>query len=534
MNTDSNFHKMKRRNFVKNAALGTLMPSFFGKYDVSAVGASSSWLELLNNTETDHVLVLIQMSGGNDGLNMVIPLDQYANLAAARSNVLINETQVLALNGNTVTGLHPAMTGMRDLYNEGKLKIVHSVGYPSPNFSHFRATDIWMSASNSNELVNSGWMGRYLQSEYANYPAGYPNTTMPDPLALQIGNQLSLTFQGSAYGMGVTISSATDFYNFVNNVNDPAPNTKAGNELSFIRTVARQSQQYGDVVKNAYTRGANLVTYPTQNTLADQLKIVARLIKGGLKTRVYMVNIGGFDTHAMQVDSADKTKGTHATLLQRLSEGITAFQRDLEALRIQDRVLGMTFSEFGRRIKSNFSVGTDHGAAAPLFVFGTRLHGGILGQNPTIAANVDVNANIPMLHDFRSVYASILKDWFCVPDAQLQTVMLRNHQPLRIVNSPNCVTSTHEQNVAAGQKLISNYPNPFDSATNIEFQTLGGYTLVQVFDVQGQLIAIPVEGDYAEGKYKVYFNAENLPAGVYYARFQNGVMSQVKTMVKVR
>lgn len=525
---------MQRRNFIKNAAAGAVLPSFLGKNnDVGAM--DSPWLRLLTNaaTETNHTLIIIRLNGGNDGLNMVIPLDQYANLATARGNILINENQVLKLNGTTATGLHPAMTGLQSLYNEGKLKIIQAAGYPTQNFSHFRSTDIWMTASNANENIYTGWMGRYMMNEYPNYPEGYPNTTMPDPLAVQVGD-MTLTFMGLTGPMAVSYPDLTNLYSFNDIGADPLTG-KMGKEVTYIRNVAKQADKYGLAISAAYSKGSNSsVTYPTGNNLATQMKAIARLIKGGLKTRVFMVSIGGFDTHSLQVDQNDHGIGNHANLMRMVSDAITSFQRDCESLKIDNRVLGMTFSEFGRRIKSNSSFGTDHGAALPMFVFGSSLYGGILGKNPTIGTNVDVNANIPMQYDFRSVYSSIMSDWFCVNSVDLEKVMLRNYQKLPIVNSPSCITDTHEINKAAGLKLISNYPNPFDFATTIEFETQGGHTMVQIFDVEGQLIAVPVEGDYAAGKYKTYFNGGYLPAGVYYARLQNGAVSQVRTMLKVQ
>ena len=525
---------MERRKFIKNAAVGTVMPSFFGRNgDVGAL--DSPWLRMLTNTatETNHSLVIIRFNGGNDGLNMVIPLDQYANLASARGNILINENQVLKLNGTTATGLHPAMTGLQALYNEGKLKIVQSVGYPTPNFSHFRATDIWMTASNAAENIYTGWVGRYMMNEYPNYPEGYPNTANPDPLAIQVGD-MTLTLMGLTGPMGVSYPDLTNLYSF-SDIGDTPPAGKMGKELSYIRTIAKQADKYGVAISAAYTRGSNSsVVYPVNNALATQLKAIARLIKGGLKTRVYMVTIGGFDTHSNQVDQNDHGIGGHATLMKSIGDSILAFQRDCETLKVDRQVLGMTFSEFGRRIKSNSSFGTDHGAALPMFVFGSSLYGGILGTSPNIPATVDVNANVPMQYDFRSVYSSILSDWFCVNSTDLEKVMLRNFQKLPIVNSPSCITDTHEINQAAGLKLISNYPNPFDFATTIEFETKGGHTMVQIYDVEGQVIAIPVEGDYAAGKYKTYFNGGHLPSGVYYARLQNGAIQQVRTMLKVQ
>jgi uncharacterized protein (DUF1501 family) len=523
---------MKRRDFLQKSAVSAFMPSFFGK-DSDLGAMDSPWMRMLTNSavETNHVLVIIRLNGGNDGLNTVIPLDQYGNLAAARSNILINESQVAKLNGVTATGLHPSLGGVATLYNEGKVKIIQSVGYPNQNFSHFRSTDIWMSASNANENIYTGWMGRYMMNEYPNYPEGYPTTTMPDPLAIQVGD-MTMTFMGMTGPMAVSYPDLTNLYNF-SDIGDPDVTGKAGKELSYIRLVAKQADKYGDAISAAYSKGSNSSTvYPTGNNLATQLKSIARLVKGGLKTRVYMVTLGGFDTHSLQVDQNDHSIGGHANLMKSLNDAIYSFQRDLEALNIDQRVLGMTFSEFGRRIKSNGSFGTDHGAALPMFVFGSSLFGGILGNNPTIAASVDVNANIPMQYDFRSVYSSILADWFCVDSTNLEKVMLRNFQKLKIVNSPSCITDTKE--IDPSLKLISNYPNPFDASTTIEFETRGGHTMVQIFDVEGQLIAVPVEGDYAPGKYKTYFNGGYLPSGVYYARLQNGSTQQVRTMLKVR
>ncbi len=523
---------MKRRDFLQKSAVSAFMPSFFGK-DNDLGAMDSPWMRMLTNAavETNHVLVIIRLSGGNDGLNMVIPLDQYGNLAAARSNILINESQVAKLNGVTATGLHPALGGVATLYNEGKVKVIQSVGYPNQNFSHFRSTDIWMSASAYNEDIYTGWVGRYMMNEYPAYPEGYPNSVMPDPLAIQVGD-MTLSFMGLSGPMAVSYPDLTNLYSF-SDIGDPGVTGKAGKELSYIRLVAKQSDKYGTAISTAYSKGNNSATvYPSNNGLANQLKSIARLIKGGLKTRVYMVTIGGFDTHSLQVDQNDHSIGSHANLMKSLNDAIFSFQRDLEALNIDKRVLGMTFSEFGRRIKSNGSFGTDHGAALPMFVFGSSLFGGILGNNPTIAASVDVNANIPMQYDFRSVYSSILADWFCVDSTNLEKVMLRNFQKLKIVNSPSCITDTKE--IDPSLKLISNYPNPFDASTTIEFETRGGHTMVQIFDVEGQLIAVPVEGDYAPGKYKTYFNGGYLPSGVYYARLQNGATQQVRTMLKVR
>ena len=529
---------MRRRDFLGKALpAGIVLPSLINGFTFKAFGESPLISALTAaTTETDHVLVLIQLNGGNDGLNMVVPLDQYDNLANARSNIILPQSKILSLDGTSHTGLHPAMTGLQSLFNDGKLKIMQSVGYPQPNFSHFRATDIWLTGSDSGTVLNSGWAGRYLGEEYTNYPVGYPNTIMPDPLAIQIGSVISPAMQGPSVNMGMAITDPNNFYNFLNGIQDTAPNTNAGKELTYVRQIAQQTQQYGAVIKAAAGKVTQQVTYPSNNTLADQLKIVSRLIAGGLKTRVYMVNIGSFDTHSLQVNAGATETGTHAVLLQKVSDAVKAFMDDLKQLNASKRVIGMTFSEFGRRIKSNASGGTDHGAAAPMFVFGDYVESGVTGQSPVIPVNTSVNDNVPMQYDFRSIYASLLQEWFCVPNSVLNNVMLNNFQNLPMIkSSAPCVSTTEEVlNSKAGNKMIWNYPNPFTSSTTISYKTNGGYTLVQVYNSEGRLIKNLVSADQTKGNYQISFENDGYSSGIYYARLENGSMQQMTTMLLVK
>jgi uncharacterized protein (DUF1501 family) len=529
---------MKRRDFLRTSIPAAVLPALINGYSVKAFASDSPLVNALlqNNTNTDHVLVIIQLSGGNDGLNMVIPISTYSSYYNARTNVAIAEPKILKLNGYTDTGLHPSMTGYQSMYNEGKAKIIQAVGYPQPDFSHFRATDIWMSSSNSNQEVYTGWAGRYLNYEYPNFPNGYPNTSVPDPLAIQIGSTSSLTFQGPSVNMGMSITNPTSFYNLISGTSDPVPNTPAGKELKYIRLVAQQTQQYATTIKSAANKVTTQAPYPSNNSLADQLKIVARLVKGGLKTRVYMVSFGGFDTHSVQVNAADTATGTHATLLQRVSDAMKAFQDDLKFLNIEDRVIGMTFSEFGRRIKSNSSVGTDHGAAAPMLLFGSRIDGGVLGTNPAIPTSASVNDNVPMQYDFRSIYSTILQNWFCLPKNVVQGLFPASIntqlQDLPLIKGGSCTGSIINN---SGNSLITNYPNPFTSSTKIQFTTEGGPTLIQIMDTLGRVVKTLLETDYPQaGTYFVSFDSENLPSGIYYARLQNGASQQVRPMLKVR
>jgi len=529
---------MKRRDFLRNTIpTATILPALIGGFSVKAYSADSPFMHALAGAtvDTDKVLVLVQLSGGNDGLNMVIPIDGYGDYYNARTNIAIPQNKILPLNGNNKTGLHPSMTGMQTLFNEGKLAIIQAVGYPSPNYSHFRATDIWVSASDADTNVESGWAGRYLANEFPNYPNGFPNSAMPDPLAIQIGSIASLALQGPAVPMGMSISDPVNFYNLIDGLVDPTPDTPWGKELRYIRRVVQQTQQYSTVIKAAAAKVPSQGNYPTGNDLAAQLKIVARLVKGGLKTRIYMVGTSGFDTHSGQTTATDTTVGHHADLLLHVSDAIKSFMDDLKGLGVEDRVMGMTFSEFGRRIKSNFSIGTDHGAAAPVFVFGKNVRPGVVGTNPAIPSGVTFNDNIPFQYDFRSIYSSLLSQWFCVKDTDLQTILFKNFQNIPLCINAACgVTGIDDVYRTAGEQLIINYPNPFVESTKITFKTRGGHTLVHIIDAVGRSIKTLTDKEYTAGVYTLDFNGYGLPAGVYYTRLQNGTLQQVRPMLKVR
>ena len=385
----------------------------------------------------DRVLVLIQLSGGNDGLNTVIPLEHYDAYHSARANIAIPEDKVLRLEGYDGTGLNPAMPELQQLFNAGKLSIIQGVSYPQPNFSHFRATDIWLTGADAGQVLPTGWAGRYLDQEYPNFPQGYPNLNMPDPLAIQVGSLVSPALQGPSLTMGMAISNPNNFYTLIGDKAAPVNNSRAGEQLAYIREMSMKTDQYAGVIKKAamkVTRQSDSYGAAGKNALADQLKIVARLIAGGLQTRIYLVSMGGFDTHARQTDAADTTTGAHAKLLAKVSEAINAFQQDLSYLQVENRVVGMTFSEFGRRIQSNASGGTDHGAAAPVFVFGEGVRSGVIGQNPTWPSKLTVNDNLALQYDFRAIYSTLLGKWFRTEEAVTSAVLLRDYPTLPLIS----------------------------------------------------------------------------------------------------
>lgn len=521
---------MKRRDFIKNtASTAATLPILLNGMQLTAMPKSSLFDFIDPNS--DRILVLVQMNGGNDGLNMVIPRDQYTGLAAVRKNIMLPENKVLALTDKV--GLHPAMTGLKSLYDNAKLNVVQAAGYPNQNRSHFRSTDIWTSGSPANEFWNTGWMGRYFQEDHEDYPVGYPSTEFPHPFAITMGTVVSQTCQGTATNYSMTLENPFNLFPLAQGADSVTPNTPYGQELTFLRTSIAQTNAYADSITDAANAATNKVTYPSNNRLAAQLKNVALLIAGGLQTRVYITNIGGFDTHANQAIGSDTTTGEHANLLQQLSDAITVFQNDLKLLGVEQRVIGMTFSEFGRRIRSNESAGTDHGTAAPLIVFGSCVNPAILGRNPEITANVTKEEGVAMQHDFRDIYGSILVDWFGVTDSKVKELLYPGFRRLSVIRACNATTATNELNIAE-EIQTSSFPNPFRDLSTITFQLpQDAWVRLSVFDALGSELEVLFDKRLNSGEHQIQFNGNNLASGTYFYRLQ--VENQVKTirMVKV-
>ena len=515
---------MKRRDFLKAAAPATLLPFFMGGYSVKAF-AKNPFLNAMiqSGVSSDRILVLVQLIGGNDGLNTVIPLDQYSEIMAARGDVAVLESERIKIT-DTI-GFHPNFTGMQTLFNQGKLAVVQGVGYPQPNYSHFRSTDIWLTGADYNQILPTGWMGRYLDQEYPGYPSGFPNAQNPDPVAVQIGSAVSLAFEGQNSNLGMAFSDPAAFYDIVGGNTASTASTRAGHELAYVRSIGLQLQNFSAPVKNAAGKGKTLsAQWPAANTnsLADQLRIVSQLISGGLKTKIYVVSLGGFDSHYNLRTNQDP-------LLGMVSEAISAFQDELKLQQLEDRVLGMTFSEFGRRVKSNASAGTDHGAAAPMFLFGTQVVAGIHGDNPKLPAAATVDDNVDMQYDFRSIYASVLKEWFGASDAETMTTLLKDYPTLNIIQQQSSVVPASSS--VRATILMQNYPNPCTTSTNIAFRTSGGPTLLRVFDMQGNLIETALNENIVAGEKTITFDTRSLASGTYAYRLETGGMSAVREMV---
>lgn len=494
-------------------------------FKLRATPKSSLFTSISN--ENDRVLVLIQLSGGNDGLGMITPLDQYDKLANVRGNILIPQGSLLDVGYNQA--FHPSMFGLQSVFDEGKMAVVQAVGYPNQNRSHFRSTDIWTSGSPATENWTTGWLGRYFQQGQPNFPNGYPNAEYPDPFALTLGGNVTETCQGTLANFSMAINDPFNLTTLSTGGDSTPSSTPYGEELAFLRLTIESTNAYSDVIEAAANGGSNMGNYQVDNLLAQQLKNVALLISGGLKTKVYVVNLGGFDTHAGQVVT-DPTLGTHSELLQTLSDAVTSFQQDLALLGIEKRVITMTFSEFGRRIRSNDSLGTDHGDAAPLMLFGSCVRPGFTGESPEIPVNPSVEEAVAMQYDFRNVYGSILMDWFEVEQADVQNLLFQDFSYIPLVDGCNISATA---GLPAAELTIVPYPNPFSRVINVKFSSGNEHVRLSVFNNAGQELKVLINKRLNAGEHTITYENGDLPSGNYYfnLRLENG-RQKTKLVVK--
>jgi len=392
-----------RRAFLSQslgvAVLGGTMPSFFGS------AASAQPLPTLGaSIDPDNVLLVIQMGGGNDGLNTVVP---YSDDAYHRVRPVIGIAENSVLKINERVGLNPALAGLDELYKDGRVAIVQGVGYPNPNRSHFEATQIWETASPDHPATN-GWLGRYLDRAVAQSPANPSDAARLFP-AVALGDTVPTAL--IAQHVDVPAIGALNTYG-LNTGKDAASKQTAGvlydgakpgqsPYLTMIETTARNAMHGGDILRAKIAGYVPAVEYP-KDGFAQQLRLAAQIVGSRIGTRVIFVSIGSFDTHAGQRAQQDR-------LLGYLGNGLRAFYKDLEAHGVADNVLALTFSEFGRRVAQNASNGTDHGTAMPLFVLGGKVKGGVYGEHPSLT-DLD-RGDLKYATDFRSVYATVLQRW---------------------------------------------------------------------------------------------------------------------------
>lgn len=522
---ESDHRQWSRRDFL--SGLGALGAGafFLGGTAVRAYGASPL-LHQLHTRARNRVLVLVQLNGGNDGLNTIIPYndDVYYN---SRPGIAIAKGQASQLDLNGNLGMHPSLTPFESYFGDGNMAILQNVGYPSPNLSHFRSTDIWQAASSSEVVENTGWLGRYLDLQHPDFSDDPPEF----PLAVQIGGGASQMFLGPNANMGMSLISADLFQRLAEDGQlydaNSTPPTSFGDEMTYLRSVANDSFLYAAAIKQASDAAQNSVEYPTNNPLADSLATVARLVKGQLGSSIYHVTLGGFDTHANQLND-------HALLLNWFATAMDAFMQDMATDTSDTEVLAMTYSEFGRRVSQNGSAGTDHGAGAPLILMGTGVKGGLFGSTPVLTGLQ--GGNIPYEIDFRSVYGTVLQDWFGFAATDVQDALLGfNYTPVSFIENPDSPVATEPIETPASFQLAQNYPNPFNPSTTISFSVeQSGHVTLEVFDAQGRLVQTLMNRTVTAGSHTIHFDAGYLPSGTYLYRIvtPHGLESRKMTLLR--
>jgi uncharacterized protein (DUF1501 family) len=510
-----------RRSFLSTLGIGALGSGLMlGGIPVNAM-ARTKFLNRLSSANNNRVLILIQLGGGNDGLNTVIPVENDVYFQK-RPTIAISKNESISLSDDI--GLHPAMGSLSPMWSEGNMAVFNNVGYENPNRSHARSTDIWTSASDSDQMMGTGWAGRYLVEDNPDFIANPPEF----PLGVRIGGSSTL-FQSEFGNLGVTFGGASQFAQFLEQGGfyneENTPDNDFGRSLSFARKIANSSFRYLEAIQDAADNSTNMNEYPNSG-LSRSLSVVARLIRGGLQTKVFLVSKGGFDTHNNQ----GSTEGGHADLLRDVADSVQAFYADLASDGLNDRALTMTFSEFGRTLDENSSQGTDHGSSAPVMVFGP-VNGGIYGEHADLI-DLDRSGDPVYGMDYRNIYANILDHWFELESAGMSAVLDGEYEDLGFLN---VATHASPNSKPFAFKLNQNYPNPFNPSTMIQFTLPASVNVrLQVFDVQGRLVQTLIDGNVPAGEQSIRFDGSNLSNGTYLYRLETpyGAASRKMTLIK--
>jgi uncharacterized protein (DUF1501 family) len=497
---NSQAHHDEHESWNRRTFLQALGIAGAGAFTLGGSQISSAMASPIN----DRVLVLVRLKGGNDGLNTIVPIYDYGTYASNRATIALSQNSLYNLSPDF--GLPSFMSSLQSRWGNGEMKVVHGVGYPGQNLSHFRSSDIWASADAVN-IEETGWMGRLFENEFPNFLLSPPAI----PPAIQIGSLGNLAFEGTQTNYAFSVADPQQLYSLAQNgwQHDATavPPCTYGDQLSFLRSTTNNTFQYAGVINNAYQASSTQATYGN-HSIAEQFSIVARLIKGQLGTKVYMVTLDGFDTHANQA-------GTHADRMLKLSESIDAFYDDLAAYGNQDEVLCMTISEFGRRVNENGSNGTDHGAAAPMMLFGGGLNGnGFIGSHPSLT-NLDANGNMIYSTDFGDIYSTVLKEWLCIPPSMVDQAMLNgnyNNVPLGF----NCTTAGIDD---FANKDFTHFVIHKSQQAQLHLQLESGRKLdIRIYNILGQEIGQLANQYFLPGVHEINIKEKlqsRMPAGQY-------------------
>ena len=420
---------LTRRSLIGRGALlvasGFLAPSFITRTAMALDGPSSALGPVaLDSSKKNRILVVLQLSGGNDGINTLIPFAD-PNYSQLRPSLGFAANDVLHLTDSV--GLNPNLSKLKAMYDQGRVAVVQGVGYPNPNRSHFRSMDIWHSAR-PDTFERSGWLGRYVSACECAQDNALPAISVGDQLNPMFWTDTTLVPAVASIGAFSFITD-TKYKNdrtfqmqTLQNIYSQAGNWSAYEGL--IRRGTLQALAGSDELQKVAASYQSPVQYPANNGLANQLKMVAQVIAGKLGTRLFSVSMGGYDTHANQKPTQDKN-------LAQLGDALEAFMQDLANMQQQDNVVIMAFSEFGRRVKQNGSGGTDHGTAEPMFIIGNKVQGGLYGTYPSLS-DLDNNGDLKFNADFRSVYAGVLKD---VVGADPAPILAGSFDPISVMRA---------------------------------------------------------------------------------------------------
>ena len=532
-----------RRSFLQALGIAGSGSMMLGSNYLTA-SAPSPLTSAIAMAETDNILILIRLSGGNDGLSTIIPIEQYDIYANARPNIYLPESKILKLTDEF--GVPTYMKSLEPMWGDGQFKAVHGVGYEGQSLSHFTGSDIFANTDLSTTGFSgrdTGWMGRHFEHLYPDYLSDFPGSRPEGPAAIQVGNYGSLVFEGEETNYAFVTNNIDQLeqiaetglqYSVDESLFD---NCMYSDQIKFLRGVSNVTNEYAGTIHEAYMRGANQVEYQ-DNGFARQLALLARLIKGNLGTKVYMISMGGFDTHGNQ-------PLVHERLMTQLSIAVDNFYDDLAFTQQDDKVLSMTFSEFGRRIFENGSNGTDHGKAAPTLFFGSGLNGSaFVGDHPSLD-EPNGRGNLEYTMDFRNLYATVLAEWLCVdiPLVEQHIMDGYTYTPVNLgfncsgVDFPEIVYSDGEPTPPTPTDPIEENPNPdlinaivhkpfypTDSTPHIYLEMpFSAHVDIQLFNIMGQYLGSVFNEIMFEGSVEINIRerlSAYLASGKYIYRIQ--------------
>tara|TARA_R110000751_G_scaffold138157_1_gene241740 strand:- start:1418 stop:3133 length:1716 start_codon:yes stop_codon:yes gene_type:complete len=532
-----------RRSFLQALGIAGSGSMMLGSNFLTA-SAPSPLTSAIAMAETDNILILIRLSGGNDGLSTIIPIEQYDIYANARPNIYLPESKILRLTDEF--GVPTYMKSLEPMWGEGQFKAVHGVGYEGQSLSHFTGSDIFANTDLSTTGFSgrdTGWMGRHFEYLYPDYLSDFPGSRPEGPAAIQVGNYGSLVFEGEETNYAFVTNNIDQLEQIAETglqypINDELfDNCMYSDQIKFLRGVSNVTNEYAGTIHDAYMRGSNQIEYQ-DNGFARQLALLARLIKGNLGTKVYMISMGGFDTHGNQ-------PLVHERLMTQLSIAVDNFYDDLAFTQQDDKVLSMTFSEFGRRIFENGSNGTDHGKAAPTLFFGSGLNGSaFVGDHPSLD-EPNGRGNLEYTMDFRNLYATVLAEWLCVDIPLVEQHIMDGYKytPVNLgfncsgVDFPDIVYSDGQPTPPTPTDPTGENPNPelldaivhkpfypTDSTPHIYLEMpFSGHVDIQLFNIMGQHLGTVYNEIMLEGSIEINVRerlSTYLASGKYIYRIQ--------------